>query len=111
MKQIILFCAVFLIVVSSCKKDDSDDVDQIPDWLIELIDEIKDDPYYAGTVIYSHDWNNEKYYHIIIPVSSCGYCDLYNSSGEKMDLTNFDLNDYIQNRTNEMFVWYYFGED
>ena len=95
--KIIFIIAFFYL--SSCHKDTSPiSNNDIPDWLNSYIEEMKDDPTYFGTKIYRYVWKRNFIYHIMIPLSSCAYCEVYDQSGTKIEF-NDDLifQDFLNN--------------
>ena len=102
---IFLFIIV-LLFLSSCIKDTSPiKTGDTPDWLNNYIENIKDDPSYIGTIIYRYNWKGNFVYYIMIPISSCAYCDVYYHSGEKIVFDNNMLHDFMNNKKNEFIVW------
>ncbi len=103
--SIFLFIIVFLCL-SSCIKDTSPiTTSDTPDWLNNYIENIKDDPSYFGTTIYRYSWKGNFVYHIMIPISSCAYCETYYFSGEKIVFANNMFQDFMNNKKNEFIVW------
>ncbi len=105
-QNFIIFVILFSLFLIGCDHDSNVMTSEKPEWLNELIADIQNEVYYAGSVIYRHEWKSEFYYHLEIPVSSCAYCDVYNQNGVKIvwsDEHNFE--DYLQNRKNEKVIW------
>lgn len=72
----------------------------------QLIKNIQDDNYYAGAIIYRREWRVQYDYHLMIPLSSCAYCDVYDQNGKKVVWRDWPLmDDYLRNRKNEQVIW------
>ena len=77
-----------------------------PVWLKEKIDSISVSHNYFGTKVYRYNWEEKIIYHIMIPISSCAYCELYDLDGNKVEIHNQDkFSDFLQNKKNETLVW------
>src|SRR4030042_2776752 len=103
----IIFISSLFITFMSCQKDNSVELfnyeRDTPVWLKEKIDSMSTNHYYYGTKVYRYEWNGEFTYHIMIPISSCAYCELYDQDGNKIQITDDDLfSDFQQNRRNEI---------
>jgi hypothetical protein len=78
-----------------------------PGWLKVRIEAMAVDPYYAGTVVYRHEWKGMFVYHVDIPLSSCAYCEVYDQAGNRIQFASDGaLQDYLTNRRNELVVWH-----
>lgn len=104
-----LYLAVFITgMFYGCIKDNSvvSGTDDLPEWLNVKIEEFSEDKFYVFTCLYSYDWNNEKFYHFEIPLSSCAFCELYDNNGKKpFENDNEMFLDFIQNKTNKTLIW------
>ena len=101
-------CVVAVLTfLSACEHESEMLSPEMPDWLAQLIENIEGDDYYAGAVIYRHEWRGQYYYHLMIPLSSCAYCDVYDQNGKKIEWTGKqqEFEDYLNNRKNEKVVW------
>ena len=77
-----------------------------PEWLKLKIDSLAVYPDYIGTIVYRYSWESRFVYDIMIPISSCSYCLVYEQSGNKIDLyINEQINNYLANRKDEIIVW------
>jgi len=77
-----------------------------PLWLKEKIDSMSNNQDYYGTKVFRYEWNKRYTYDILIPISSCAYCDVYDQQGNKIQfLSDRMFQDYINNRKNEVLVW------
>jgi hypothetical protein len=104
MKKLTLYI-LFILLVCDCKKETTND--RPLKWLDEKIQKMENDIYYAGSTLYRYQWDEDFYYEITIPLSSCAYCDVYDENGDKVDWGNADLNDYLENRTDQLLIWSY----
>ncbi|MBN2664120.1 MAG: hypothetical protein JXR68_10765 [Bacteroidales bacterium] len=77
----------------------------LPDWLETLTDSLEVNDYYWGSKIYQYKLEKEYYYDLQIPISSCMYCNIYTEQGNLVNWTNKDIEDYLENRKNELIVW------
>lgn len=109
MKNVIYIILISLFVLASCQKENSvqpfNYERDTPAWLKVKIDSMATTPYYIGTVVYRYEWHKQFIYHIMIPISSCAYCELYLHDGSKAQLSESSLSDFLQNRTNEIIIW------
>ena len=102
MRKISLIAFV-LMAIFGCHNTEKED--GIPDWLEPRINELTS-PEYAGTIIYRYDWNEIQLYHVMIPISSCAYCEMYSSDGDAFEFINGEQRDnFIENKENEYIVW------
>ena len=105
-----LFILLLITLVFSCKKETDlllTDYyicgEKNPEWFIELIDSISHNDYYTGSTIYELDYNDSKYYHLEIPLSSCYMCNVYDCDGNLVDEADF-LN-YWKNEPEIIWQW------
>jgi hypothetical protein len=101
--KILLILAVILLI--SCKKDANEKFPTNPDWLTEKISQMETADYYVGTTVYAYEWNNEYFYLISIPLSSCIMCDFYNYQGVKQVWTQNNIDDFQKNAIKKKVVW------
>lgn len=105
-KSIILFIIVLFV---SCDNGGLTDPSEklIPEWLKSKITEMENSPYYWGTIVYRHTWRGIYTYHIVIPVSSCSVCDVYNYWGGKIKFSSdLESQQYLKDRYDERIIWY-----
>ena len=109
MKSLICFILVSLFVLTSCQKENTvqtfNPVKDTPAWLKVKIDSMETDPSYSGAIVYRYEWQKQFIYHIMIPISSCAYCELYLHDGSKVQPSESSLSDFLKNRTNEIIIW------
>lgn len=75
-------------------------------WLNLKIESLAVHPDYVGSKVYRYEWNSNFVYHIMIPISSCAYCELYKSDGSKIQFTNDEMfSDFLKNKKNEVLIW------
>jgi hypothetical protein len=100
-KQIyLLLVALFFI---SC--ENTGPLPELPEQIQARIGDLTG-PEYAGTIIYRYDWRNAQYYHVMIPISSCAFCEMYDEFGNLFEFAdNEELADFLANRKNEFIVW------
>jgi len=107
----IIFISSFLVITfMSCQKDNSVEPFNFerdtPVWLKEKIDSMSTNHEYYGTKVYRYEWNEKFTYHIMITISSCAYCELFDQSGTKIQITNDAMfSDFQRNRKNEIIIW------
>ncbi len=94
----------FVPVLFSCKKE-SKEFPSNPDWLTAKISQMETAPYYMGTTVYAYEWNNEYYYLISIPISSCIMCEFYNYQGVKVVWTQDKIDDFQKNAKRIKIIW------
>jgi hypothetical protein len=95
------------MLVFSCHKETSvEPSNNIPSWLKAKIDSMTTNQEYYGTEVYRYKWHNEYVYYIMIPISSCAYCDVYSQSGTKIQFENdTQFQDFINNKTDQVLIW------
>ena len=107
----IIYISFFLLISTiGCVKENSVEPfnfdKDTPTWLKNKIDSISTDMQYYGTKVFRYDWNKSYVYHIMIPISSCAYCELYDSRGNKILPMNDKLfQDFLNHKKNEVLVW------
>ncbi|MFO7655650.1 MAG: hypothetical protein R6W78_01140 [Bacteroidales bacterium] len=103
----IIFILSFITLLSCDKKDDTNNLEQNPKWLVDLISTIDNNPQFNKDTIYRHTWKNQFYYHYFGYYSSCVYCKVYNYDGNIVNWENENFDDYLLNRNNEIIIWKY----
>jgi hypothetical protein len=103
MKKYLIISIIVTLSFLSCNKEEDEQIN--PQWLKAMTDTIRTKDYYWGSTIYRHDWKSKYYYHLMIPISSCAYCNVYDENGEKVNWSTENSQDYMQNRKNEIIVW------
>jgi len=77
-----------------------------PEWLKTKIDTMSNHTDYYGTSVFRYEWNEDFIYHIMIPISSCAFCELYYENGNRTNIVSDVLfTDFVNNRKNETLVW------
>ena len=109
MLKVIFISSFLLLAFISCNKGDItqpyDYERDTPVWLKEKIDSISVNQFYHGAKVYRYTWNRNYVYHIMIPISSCIYCELYDYYGNKIEFTENEFSDFLNNKTDETLVW------
>jgi hypothetical protein len=95
----------FSLMLFSCKKENEEKYPANPDWLTVKISQMETPAEYAGTVVYAYEWNNEYYYLISLPFSSCVMCEFYNYQGVKVEWTQEKIDDFQKNAKRIKIVW------
>jgi hypothetical protein len=101
-KRSLLFL-VFLLILSACEKQRFNDTN--PRWVEELISEMEDDPYYQSSILSRYTWNEHFFYEIFNPISSCVYCEVFDYKGNRLNWEEYNLEDYLEHRTNQVIIW------
>lgn len=101
MKKIALVFFVSLLIIS-CEKEEK--LPPNPEWLNTMISQMENSQL-PGIVIYAYRWNEEYYYYISNPISSCMYCEIYDYTGTKVTWTNDEFEDFITNGKRIKAVW------
>ncbi len=104
MKGNLLIILVIILLASCCKKNDTQ-YPENPQWLNDRISQMDTARYSAGTVVSAYEWNNEYYYLISIPISSCMMCEFYDYQGKKFVWTPANINDFQKNAKKVKIVW------
>lgn len=104
MKHVILLSFLLTFLVS-CEKTELPYIPENPEWLEQKINELEDGPSYGGIKINIFLWNNEYYYHILNPISSCMFCELFSYQGEKIVWAEGMLNDFFENGKFIVCIW------
>jgi hypothetical protein len=101
MKKIaFLFLLSFLVI--SCEKEGK--LPPNPVWLNTMISQLENSQV-PGIVIYAYKWNDNYYYYVSNPISSCMYCDIYDYSGVKVTWTDDELLDFTTYGNRIKAVW------
>ncbi len=75
-------------------------------WLKVKIESLEANPDYWGSKVYRYEYKSNFVYHIMIPISSCAYCELYRSDGSKIQFTSDGMfHDFLNNKKNEVLIW------
>jgi hypothetical protein len=105
LKTSILFLVFLnLFIISGCQKDTSPII-QNPNWLVNYIDQIKDDDSYYGAIIYLYKWNENYYYDVFVAQRSCIACEVYDLNGQKIVWNDESAPNYIENRKKVAVIW------
>lgn len=109
MLKIFFITSLFILAFSGCRKDTLvepfDYERDTPVWLKEKIDSMSVDNFFAGTKIFRYEWKRNFMYHIMIPLSSSVYCELYDQSGNRPQLDQVEFQDFLKNKKNEIIIW------
>jgi len=108
MLKIIFLSSFLFIAFLSCQNSvESFNYEKdTPQWLKVKIDSLAVNPDYFGTKVYRYEWNSKFTYYIMIPISSCAYCEVYDKNGIKIQFVNDEMfSDFIKNKKNEVLVW------
>ena len=107
MLRAIFILSLLSLLVISCYKDNSVEAPTgTPEWLQAKIDSMSQNQDYYGTTVYRYKWNGAYVYHIVIPISSCAFCDVYNQSGIKLQFANdAQFQEFLNNRTDAVLIW------
>lgn len=109
MLRIFFITSLFILAFSGCRKDTLvepfDYERDTPVWLKEKIDSMSVDNRFVGTKVYRYEWKRNLMYHIMIPFSSCVYCELYYQSGNKPQLDQVEFQDFLSNKKNATIIW------
>lgn len=77
-----------------------------PVWLKEKVYSMSIGQDYYGVKVFRFEWKSKYFYHIMIPISSCAYCELYDENGNKVNFTSDQMfQDFLINKKNEVLVW------
>ena len=98
----IAFVFLLSLLVTSCEKEEK--LPPNPDWLNTMISQMENSPL-PGIVIDAYKWNEEYYYHVSNPISSCLFCVIYDYSGAKVTWTDDEFEDFITNGKRIKAVW------
>ncbi|MGE5812370.1 MAG: hypothetical protein ACM339_12760 [Ignavibacteria bacterium] len=109
MLKIIFISSLLSIAFLSCQKNSLVEPfnyeRDTPLWLKEKIDYMSTNHDYFGSKIYRYKWNEKYVYHIMIPISSCAYCELYDQDGIKIQFNDDSFSDFLENKKDEVLVW------
>jgi len=61
--------------------------------------------YYYGAKVYLYEWNNDYFYWIFIPLSSCWMCEFYDYKGVKPAWTQSLIDDFQKNARQVKIIW------
>ena len=99
-KIVFLFLLSFLVL--SCERDEN--LPPNPEWLNTKISQLASSPL-PGITINAYKWDNAYYYHVLNPISSCMFCEVYNYSGDLVTWTDDEFKDFINNGKLIKAVW------
>jgi hypothetical protein len=85
MRRLILFTGIFLLLsFLSCDKKEINDLDSLPEWLNQKIEQqALDQNLCEFNQIMTKDYNSSKFYVIQPAISSCMYCEVFDEYGTK----------------------------
>jgi hypothetical protein len=98
----IAFVFLFSLLVISCEKDEK--LPPNPDWLNTMISQLENSPL-LGITINAYRWDGAYYYHVLNPVSSCMFCEVYNYSGDLIKWTDNEFKDFVNKGKFIKAVW------
>lgn len=109
MLKILIITSLLLLPLSGCRNDTLVEPfnyeRDTPVWLKEKIDSMSVDNRFVGTKVYRYEWKRNFMYHIMIPISSCVYCELYDQSSNKPQLDQVEFQDFLKNKKNVIVIW------
>ena len=85
----------------SCEKEEK--LPPNPDWLNTMISQLENSN--PGTTISAYKWNNEFFYLVYNPISSCLFCTFYNYSGDLVVWTEEKTTDFEKNGKKIKVIW------
>ena len=85
MKRLILLASIFILLgVFSCDKKEINNLDSLPEWLKQKIEQqALDQNLCKFNQIMTIDYNSSKFYVIQPAISSCMYCEIFDEYGTK----------------------------
>jgi hypothetical protein len=101
MKKIAFVFLISLFVIS-CEKDEK--LPPNPDWLNTMISRLENSSL-PGITINAYKWNKVYYYHVLNPISSCMFCEVYDYSGDLIRWSNEEIADFVKNGKLIKAVW------
>ena len=107
MNRIVFISQLLILIVYGCHKETSvEPSNNIPVWLKVKIDSMSTIQDYYGTKVYRYKWHIEYVYYIMIPISSCAYCEVYNYNGTKIQFENdTQFQDFLNNKNDQVLIW------
>lgn len=101
MKRFVHIACLFLLFGAlSCK--DNEEItpsDQYPEWLqLKITELISNGNDCEITDLTIYEFKGKKYYHIYNGLWSCGYCELYDESGNHLSGTQEERDDFYANK-------------
>ena len=106
-RLITLFLFLIFLSCQKAKTTGPFDYDRdTPEWLKTKINSLSTNRDYSGTMVYRYEWEGDFVYHIMIPISSCAYCELYDQNGNKIQLAeNEEFSGFLLNEKNGIVIW------
>lgn len=105
----LLIASFLLLIFGGCQNDTALAPGQlekdIPVWLQGKINSISTDQFYYSSEVYRYEWKGKNVYHIMVPLSSCAYCELYSEDGKVLNLSVEEFSDFMEYKKNEVLVW------
>ena len=103
MKNLYLISFLF-IFLASCEKEETPKP-EIPEWLEPRIEEIESMNLCATCSISRTNYQNQLYYHVYCGIWSCSHCEVYNSSGNLVDWSKINFEDFAESEKNAITIW------
>lgn len=106
-KNIIFIILLFFVACQDKGVEPFSYESDTPIWLKIKIEHMSINKEYGGTTIIRYEWKGDYIFDIIIPISSCGLCEVYDKSGKTIDWQINSSQDYLDNRKSPTLVWKY----
>ncbi len=98
-----LYLISILVLLFSCQKEETP-IQNVPDWFLPQIEELEKSGCF-GCSITQITYDKNIYYHSYCSISSCVYCNLYDSTGKLVEWDQEEFNNFLKNKKNEMVIW------
>lgn len=103
MRTIYLLPFLFILIIACEIKQEQK---LLPAWLEEIIEEKNQSDFCYYFTAYRYSWNNQYYYELENPLSSCYLCEVYDQWGNLISWSNFEeIQNYELNRTDGTIIW------
>ena len=100
MKRLIFYLNLLIILlILSCNKEETNNSDQLPEWLQAKIAELVSDQNLCKiTDVKVIEYKEKRYYHLYCGIWSCMYCQLFDQQGNRPVWETTEWNDFFANK-------------
>lgn len=109
MVKTLLIASFLLVSFTGCQNDTALAPGQfekdIPVWLQVKINSISTNQFYYSSEVYRYEWKGKNVYHIMVPLSSCAFCELYSENGTTLTLSAEEFSDFVAHKKNVILIW------
>ena len=97
-----------MILLISCQKEKEPELShEIPQWLQPRFKELKNSEQHCWDCsVTKYTYKDDLYFNVYCGYWSCAFCEFYNNDGKLVsEIENFEFEDFISKRNNEIILW------